>query len=113
MSERWNVTRAYRVAVQRGAASDPMKCGEPDLVELHEEVSETVTRKEELELSEADKVSAPCAKSNSGMVLNIASHAVAVPAPGRLGLCVLDYIADHVAESFLAPSRYVGIIVAS
>ena len=57
VSDRWNVTRAYRIAAQRGVASDPVKSGEPDLVELHEEVSETIMRKEELVLSRTDEVS--------------------------------------------------------
>ncbi|KAM5533400.1 hypothetical protein V8D89_012950 [Ganoderma adspersum] len=56
VSERWNVTQAYRVAAQPGAESDAVQGGEPVLVALHEEVAETVIRKEELGLSETDKL---------------------------------------------------------
>ena len=49
--DRWNVTRAWRVAPHRVAQdSDPV------IVSLHDEVAETIMRREELVLSETDKV---------------------------------------------------------
>ena len=47
--ERWHLPHSWRVAGP--------KTSEPGLVELHNEVAETIIRKEELVLSEADTVS--------------------------------------------------------
>ncbi|KAI1789257.1 hypothetical protein LXA43DRAFT_893227 [Ganoderma leucocontextum] len=52
--ERWYISHGWRVA-KPGADGAPE--GEPSLVELHDEVSETIIRKEELVLSELDEVS--------------------------------------------------------
>ncbi|KAI1789261.1 hypothetical protein LXA43DRAFT_1096549 [Ganoderma leucocontextum] len=52
--ERWYTPRAWRVAA-RGTGS--IQEGEPVLIELHEDVAETIIRNEELVLSEADKAS--------------------------------------------------------
>ncbi|KAI1789275.1 hypothetical protein LXA43DRAFT_893211 [Ganoderma leucocontextum] len=52
--ECWYISHGWRVA-KRG--TDGVPEGEPSLVELHDEVSETIIRKEELVLSELDEVS--------------------------------------------------------
>ena len=60
--ERWHVARAWRVAFAPLGGDGSVREGseggrEPMLVELHDDVAETIIRNEDLSLSEVDKVS--------------------------------------------------------
>ena len=53
--ERWDSTKAWRVT-ERPDSTDAMQDSGPALVGLHEDVAETIIRKEKLVISQSDKV---------------------------------------------------------
>ncbi|KAM5543690.1 hypothetical protein V8D89_002941 [Ganoderma adspersum] len=53
--ERWYVSRGWRVAIPASGAGEVPE-GETRLIELHDEVADTIIRKEELVLSEQDEI---------------------------------------------------------
>ena len=55
--ERWHITHGWRVVNTHSRTDDALEGGHTGLVELHDDVSETIIRKGELVLSSLDEVS--------------------------------------------------------
>ena len=54
--ERWDFTNAWHFTERAGSTTDAMQDSGPALVGLHEDVAETIIRKEKLVISQSDKV---------------------------------------------------------